>query len=281
MERRAEVRQKVLPACKTTITDLAVEYELHIVLPLQEYHALLLNDVKTVAHLARDWSNFSFHLETSLLVEGELPSNGQQLAPGQGGAHWRQSISSHFVGPLSALLAGQFKDSAEEPTPEQAAPAREMASEDALDLLQSVCLALTDSDNIRPADSQTVLLKILTGLSADLEHWKEYQQLPTARPKLHLLLNTWLSGALPPARCAAISDYGEKCIFQAMPDSGMYCSPLHGCCFPNGCPQHRASAPAGIMFCEEHRCHETTGECLQPCMGISQYCKGHSCFICL
>lgn len=114
------------------------------------------------------------------------------------------------------------------------------------------------------------LLTSVMDLGKGVEHWSD-----NGICRVSFLIKRWLTGAVPPPRCAA--DREDGCVMASNAE-GAYCSELHDCKHPSGCVHRRVE---GFVLCEGHRCKNVQEICQLPRLTASEVCQQHACVICM
>jgi hypothetical protein len=168
-------------------------------------------------------------------------------------------------------------------------------SDEVMSMLRHLCQFVSHGGEGGALSPVSVLTLLLGQLSSGLEHWGAYQQ---SANKLGFLIERWLSGAVPPPRCAAIELIGDgvkdgggggggdevghqQCILEAPGHGRPFCTTLHDCHHPSGCGQPRSRVRFSRL-CEMHRCQ--ANECVHARhveYPGSHFCKAHSCGVCV
>lgn len=139
------------------------------------------------------------------------------------------------------------------------------------DLAYSILKKFACDDVSVKSDEDSMILKGIIQLADGMEHWSNEGWVSRAL----FLITQWITGNLPPPRCAASKEDG--CILSSEVTGG-YCLEIHACRFPNGCSQRRLE---NALLCGEHCCKHVGSFCGSARLLNSEFCGNHSCRICL
>ncbi|KAK3285890.1 hypothetical protein CYMTET_6522 [Cymbomonas tetramitiformis] len=258
---------------------------------------------RAVHRAAAVWRDLAAHLDLAAAVlregscsnvttdEGSVPPIAQALSRGglsvdSSKGDDAQAALDPVVKAVSAALDLGCRYGGN-PTPTANAPRPQHSAEEAYTLLARMTVSAEESQRAERGRGAAAVLGALDALVAGAVHWatpqgREWAVEGAGREdpgRLGFLLGAWLSGQLPPPRCAAAANGGDGCALEA-PEPGAFCALLHDCKHP-GCGARRTAVArdGAVPFCDDHRCSATP--CATERIARARCCRAHSCAGCL